>query len=86
MSTVSTWVAVPVLPPAVTEATTVCDPSARVPASTVHAPAAAVVVRVWPLTVTVTVGLPGSPVVPEIVGVVSLVPLVAPPAIVTTGW
>ena len=54
-------------------------------ASTLQVPELLVVVSVCPPTVTVTVGLPCSLVVPEIEGVVSFVDLEAPPLIVTTG-
>nr|WP_254896774.1 hypothetical protein [Amycolatopsis sp. Hca4] len=57
-----------------------------VSAVTLQAPSApAVVERVWPPTVTVTGLGSGASLVPEIVGVVSLVTKVAPPSIVTVG-
>ena len=68
-SRVRIWVAVPVLPDgSVTDATTVWGPAARVSALRAHTPALACPVNVCEPMVTVTRGVPGSSVVPEIDG------------------
>ena len=78
--------AVPVFPDgSVTDATTVWGPAVRVSALRAHTPELACPVKVCEPMVTVTRGVPGSSVVPEIDGVASLVALEAPPAMVTTG-
>ena len=86
VSTVSTWVAVPVFwEGSVTEATTVCGPVLRASALSVQTPSTAVPVSTCDPMVTVTTGLPGSSVVPDTDGVVSLVDRAEPPSMATTG-